>query len=142
MTKDNIYDLTPAEKRLIEVLINPEHMGKNIKDLCNLANVSRNKYYESMRKDYFKRILRETSVDLVESKINDILNATYRYALDKNGHQDRKLLLTMAGLNADRLTIEKTKAEIELLKKKIEAIEGGEVDYGLRETLRETIEDE
>ncbi len=50
MTKTNIYEPTVAEKKLLEVLINPEHLGKNVTELCNLANVSRNKYYDAMKK--------------------------------------------------------------------------------------------
>lgn len=102
MTKTNIYKPTVAEKKLLEVLINPEHLGKNVTELCNLANVSRNKYYDAMKKEAFQELVKSTTLELVKAKIGDVLNATYIYSLGEKGHQDRKLLLTMAGLYADK----------------------------------------
>lgn len=102
MTKGDKYKPTAAEKRLLEVLINPDNTGKNVTVLCNLADISRNKYYSAMKKDAFKQLVTETTKDLIEGKIGDILNATYKYALTAKGHQDRKVLLQMAGLHADK----------------------------------------
>lgn len=102
MTKTNIYKPTVAEKKLLEVLINPEHLGKNVTELCNLANVSRNKYYDAMKKEAFQEFVKSTTLELVKAKIGDVLNATYIYALGEKGHQDRKMLLTMAGIYADK----------------------------------------
>lgn len=102
MTKTSIYKPTVAEKKLLEVLINPEHLGKNVTELCNLANVSRNKYYDAMKKEAFQELVKSTTLELVKAKIGDVLNATYIYSLGEKGHQDRKLLLTMAGLYADK----------------------------------------
>lgn len=102
MTKNDIYKPTAAEKKLLEVLINPEHLGKNVTELCNLANVSRNKYYDAMKKQPFQELVKNTTLELVKGKIGDVLNATYIYALGEKGHQDRKVLLTMAGIYADK----------------------------------------
>lgn len=102
MTKDNIYRPTVAEKRLLEVLLNPENLGKSVTELCNLAEVSRNKYYDAMKKEEFVREVSETSQKLVMAKIGDVVNATYKYALAERGHQDRKMLLTMAGIHVER----------------------------------------
>lgn len=102
MTKTSIYKPTVAEKKLLEVLINPEHLRKNVTELCNLADVSRNKYYDAMKKEAFQELVKSTTLELVKAKIGDVLNATYIYALGEKGHQDRKLLLTMAGLYADK----------------------------------------
>lgn len=102
MTKTNIYKPTVAEKKLLEVLINPEHLGKNVTELCNLADVSRNKYYDAMKKEAFQELVKSTTLELVKAKIGDVLNATYIYSLGEKGHQDRKMLLTMAGLYADK----------------------------------------
>ncbi|HJA91314.1 MAG TPA: hypothetical protein H9948_11055 [Candidatus Jeotgalibaca merdavium] len=102
MTKNDIYKPTAAEKKLLEVLINPEHLGKNVTELCNLANVSRNKYYDAMKKQPFQELVKNTTLELVKGKIGDVLNATYKYALKEKGYQDRKVLLTMAGIYADK----------------------------------------
>ena len=102
MTIEDKYKPTAAEKRLLEVLINPEYLGKNVSELCNLAGVSRNKYYDAMKKEQFQTLVGQTTKDLVKGKISDVLNATYKYSLTAKGHQDRKILLTMAGLYVDK----------------------------------------
>lgn len=102
MTKGDKYKPTAAEKRLLEVLINPDNTGKNVTVLCDLANISRNKYYDAMKKESFKKLVADTTLNLIEGKIGDVLNATYKYALTAKGHQDRKVLLQMAGLHADK----------------------------------------
>lgn len=102
MTEKDKYKPTAAEKRLLEVLVNPEHLGKNVTNVCNLAGVSRNKYYDAMKKKEFQSLVAETTQDLIKGKIGDVLNATYKYSLTAKGHQDRKVLLTMAGLYVDK----------------------------------------
>lgn len=102
MTEKDKYKPTAAEKRLLEVLVNPENLGKNVTNVCNLAGVSRNKYYDAMKKKEFQFLVAETTQDLIKGKIGDVLNATYKYSLTAKGHQDRKVLLTMAGLYVDK----------------------------------------
>lgn len=102
MTEKDKYKPTAAEKRLLEVLVNPEYLGKNVTNVCNLAGVSRNKYYDAMKKKEFQFLVAETTQDLIKGKIGDVLNATYKYSLTAKGHQDRKVLLTMAGLYVDK----------------------------------------
>ncbi|MCJ7839967.1 hypothetical protein MUB24_03370 [Lederbergia sp. NSJ-179] len=105
MTKSDNYKPTAAEKKLLEVLISPENVGKSVTDICNLAGVSRNKYYDAMKKKDFQDLVKSTTLDLVKGKIGNVLNATYLYALGEKGHQDRKILLTMAGLYVDKQDI-------------------------------------
>ncbi|MDT2483152.1 phBC6A51 family helix-turn-helix protein [Enterococcus avium] len=102
MTEKDKYKPTAAEKRLLEVLINPDYLGKNVTELCNLAGISRNKYYDAMKKKNFQSLVADTTQDLIKGKIGDVLNATYKYSLTAKGHQDRKVLLTMAGLYVDK----------------------------------------
>lgn len=102
MTETNKWSLTPARERLLETLINPEHLGKNVTELCSLAEISRNSYYKFMGEPEFTELITETSKEMVMGKIGDVLNATYNYALEERGHQDRKLLLQMAGIHADK----------------------------------------
>lgn len=108
MTKTNKWSLTPARERLLETLVNPEHLGKNVTELCNLAAISRNSYYKFMDEPEFVEMINKTSLDMVKTKIGDVVNATYKYALGEKGHQDRKLLLTIAGLYADKSEVENT----------------------------------
>ena len=106
MSKSDKYKLTPAGKKLFQVLVNPEHLGKNVDELCKIADVSRDTYYRLHKEQGFVDLVSETSKEMVMAKMGDILNATYVYALGEKGHQDRKLLLTMAGLYADKQSIE------------------------------------
>ena len=106
MTKGNIYKPTTAEKKLLEVLINPENAGKTVTDICNLANVSRRKYYEAMGKEEFSNLVNETTMDLVTAKACSVLNAAYKYAMKEKGFQDRKMILTIAGIYVDKTQTE------------------------------------
>lgn len=105
MTKNDKYKPTTAEKKLLEVLLNPENTGKSVTELCNLASISRNKYYEAMKNSKFVELVNDITLDLIKGKIHDVLNATYIHALGAKGHQDRKLLLTMAGLYAEKVDV-------------------------------------
>lgn len=102
MTKTDKYKLTAAGQKLFQVLINPEHLGKNVDELCRIAGVSRDTYYRLMKEQGFTDMVSETSKELVMAKISDVLNAAYMYSLGEKGHQDRKMLLTMAGLYVDK----------------------------------------
>lgn len=101
-TKSDKYKLTAAGQKLFHVLINPEHLGKNVDELCQIAKVSRDTYYRLMKDKEFTDLVSATSKELVMAKISDVLNATYIYSLGEKGHQDRKILLTMAGLYVDK----------------------------------------
>lgn len=101
-TKANEYKPTAAEKRLLEVLINPEHLGKPVMELCSLAKIGKTKYYQAMKKDDFVELVNEVTMDLIKGKAADVLNATYKYAMTAKGHQDRKMLLTIADIYRDK----------------------------------------
>lgn len=119
MTERNKYKPTAAEKKLLEVLINPDYLGKSVTTICKAAGVSRKKYYDAMGKEEFVGLVNDTTMDLIKGKASEVLNATYKYALTAKGHQDRKLILTIAGIYTDKvehsgsLDISKTAKEIE-----------------------------
>lgn len=102
MTIEDTYTPTAAEKKLLEVLINPQNVGESVQELCNLAGVSRNKYYDAMKKKAFVKLVNDITMDLIKGKTADVLNATYKFALTEKGHQDRKMLLTIAGVYTDK----------------------------------------
>src|SRR5699024_511201 len=106
MTKSDIYTMTAAGKKLFQVLIDPQHLGKNVDELCQIADVSRDTYYRLMKDDRFTQEVTNTSKQLVMGKIGDVINATYENAIGERGHQDRKMLLTMAGLYTDKQEID------------------------------------
>ena len=102
LTEANKYKPTPAEKKLLEVLINPDYVGKSVTAICKAAKVSRFKYYDAMKNESFVELVNETTMSLIKGKVSDVLNATYKYALTEKGHQDRKVLLTIAGIYVDK----------------------------------------
>lgn len=94
------YQLTPAEQRLLETLLNPESVGKSVTEKCQMAKISRETYYATMRKPEFTWLLSKTSVDLIRDKIADVLNASIKAATTGGvrGYQDRRMLLEMFGI--------------------------------------------
>lgn len=106
MTIDDRYKPTLAEKKLLEVLINPNSVNLSVTELCNQAGVSRNKYYEAMKKEGFTTLVTQITMDLLKGKVSNVLNATYKYSLEEKGHQDRKMLLTMLDLYKDKTETE------------------------------------
>lgn len=99
-TNSDGYLPTPAEQRLMETLLNPESVGKSIAEKCQLAEISRETYYKTMKKTEFTSLLTRTSVDLVKDKIADVLAASVKVATTggNGGFQDRKMLLEMFGV--------------------------------------------
>ncbi|MGM0239880.1 phBC6A51 family helix-turn-helix protein [Enterococcus sp. AZ103] len=102
MTERNKYQPTAAEKKLLEVLINPEYVGKSVTAICKDATVSRKKYYDAMSKEDFRNLVNQTTMDLIKGKASDVLNATYKYAMKEKGHQDRKMILNIAGIYVEK----------------------------------------
>lgn len=119
LTQLDIYKLTPASRRLYRVLVDPENFDLSVSEICEKAKVSRTTYYNRMDEEPFVTSVKEEQRRQVDTKIGNILNATYKYALTEKGHQDRKMLLTWAGEYVDK---SETKLE-------------GEVDIGATSSL-------
>ena len=86
MTKSDIYTMTAAGKKLFQVLIDPQYLGKNVDELCQIADVSRDTYYRLMKDERFTQEVTNTSKQLVMAKIGDVINATYENAIGERGH--------------------------------------------------------
>lgn len=102
MTKVYEYAPTTAERKLLEVMLNPDNFALSDTKLCQLAGVSRNTFYKSMKKPGFVDYYNELSMNALRGKVGNILQASAVYALSPEGFQDRKMLLTMTGLYADK----------------------------------------
>lgn len=102
MTKGYEYAPTTAERKLLEVMLNPDNFALSDTKLCQLAGVSRNTFYKSMKKPGFVDYYNELSMNALRGKVGNILQASAVYALSPEGFQDRKMLLTMTGLYADK----------------------------------------
>lgn len=101
------YEPTEAEKKLLEVLMSPEHRMKSITDICKVACCSRVLYYNAFKKPEFKALYKSMSRELVDQSIAPVLNTFVREAL-RGSFQHGKVILEMAGLYSEKSTLEVT----------------------------------
>lgn len=115
-TDNNVYLPTPAQVKLIEVLVNPEHFKKNITEKCRIAGVDRSVYYDAIKKPEFKKFLKEATIDILGSEVADVITAVKKYAIsDPKCHADRKMWLELTGLYKNEQNIKVTKDDLEEL---------------------------
>lgn len=99
MAIQNRFVPTPAEKKLLEVLADPNSLGKSITDICTEAGVSRNVYYEAVKKPEFIDYLNDITKDIIKSNVSEIIKAMVKFGTtNAKNSQDRKMLLEMAGM--------------------------------------------
>jgi hypothetical protein len=96
------YRPTVVEKKLLEILLYPEHRQKNVTEICQLAKCSRQSYYDAFSKPAFATFYHKESRDLVIRSLAQIINASIRQAL-RGDASHTKMLLTMAGLYTDKM---------------------------------------
>jgi hypothetical protein len=101
LTENDEYSPTPAELRIMEVCLNPEHAGKTITDKCQIAEVSRETWYAVFRKPEFKNLVNKTALDLVQDGLGDALAALKKSAATPGAknNPDRRLLFELAGVS-------------------------------------------
>jgi hypothetical protein len=114
-TSQSITEYTPTEgeKRLLDVLLNPEYRTKSITDICKIAACSRFLYYDSFKKPGFQELYKAQSKALVDQSIAPVLNTFVREAL-RGSFQHGKVILEMAGLYSEKSQLEIT-GEINVL---------------------------
>jgi len=103
LTKGYGYKPTKAEQKLLEVLLNPNSIGKSVTAMCREAGVSTKVYYTGVKKEGFNDLVRDVSIELIKGKIAHVINATYENALEPKGFQDRKMILAMANAYTDKV---------------------------------------
>ena len=109
---NNIYEPTPYEFKLLQVLADPANWDLNVTDRCAKAGVSRRLYYQAMSKPGFIEVYNKYMDDALRGHVNAIIEATYKFAVkDAKNHQDRRLLLEMAGTYAAKTKTEVTTPE-------------------------------
>lgn len=99
--KSTEYRPTLAEKKLLEVLLNPEHRLKTVTEICGMAGCDRHIYYDAFKKDGFCNLYDKESKALIRKAKASIIHASIR-AAQRGDSAHTKLLLTMAGDYADR----------------------------------------
>lgn len=120
LTEEDRYMPTPAELKLLEVMLLPENAKTNVSAKCKLAGISRTTYYEITKKPEFVRLIRDTALDLVKAELVSLMHIGIKEARD-GSFQHWKVLLEMAGIHSEALQLNVTFEQ--LLKK---ALESGE----------------
>jgi len=99
VTKVDEYRPTAKEKRLVEAMSDPKNRNLNITELCKVAGISREAYYQMMRKPAFVEYYKRIQYEVVKSSIAKVLQSTIKFAIENpKCHQDRKMLLEMSGM--------------------------------------------
>jgi hypothetical protein len=116
VTKLDIYQPTPAELKLMEVLLNPEHRMKSVTDICKIADVSRQHYYNIIKKPEFTELCKQTATELIKAEILPLIYAGIKEA-KRGSFQHWKVLLEMAGLYSEKQNMQVNVTFEQLLKK-------------------------
>ena len=94
------YRPTLAERKLLEVLLNPEFRTATVTDICQRAGISRQTYYKTTKKPEFMELYESQSRDLVRAAVGPVINAFVKAAKD-GSYPHGKVILEMAGLYAE-----------------------------------------
>lgn len=95
--KQTEYEPTPAELKLLEVLLDPGNRNRSKTEICQLADISRDTYYTAFKKPEFKELIRKTSKDLT---IEYVLPTIHAFAQQARigSFQHGEAILEMAGV--------------------------------------------
>ena len=99
------YRPTLAERKLLEVLLNPEFRTATVTDICKRAGISRQAYYKTFKKPEFVAYYESQSRDLVRAAIGPVVNAFVR-AAKEGSYPHGKVILEMAGLYTEAKKVE------------------------------------
>ena len=99
------YRPTLAERKLLEVLLNPEFRTATVTDICQCAGISRQTYYKTIKKPEFMELYESQSRDLVRAAVGPVINAFVR-AAKEGSYPHGKVILEMAGLYTEAKKVE------------------------------------
>ena len=99
MCEQNVTEYRPtlAERKLLEVLLNPEFRTATVTDLCKQAGISRQAYYQIFKKPAFVAYYESQARDLVREAVGPVINAFVK-AAKEGSYPHGKVILEMAGL--------------------------------------------
>ena len=103
MAENGRYTPTAAEEKLLEVLLNPKNRDKTIAEISAMAGIGERTYYRAMEKPEFVDYYNSIVLQIMKGKVGDVLKAVAKYATEEpRCHQDRKMLLEMAGIYTEK----------------------------------------
>lgn len=110
MEQIKTYTPTASERKILEVLANPENATLNISEICKKAGVSRQTYYRAFEKKEFVTYYHNLCRQMIAESVGPIIRACEKEA-KKGSFQHAKLLLEMAGLYTEKKKYEHTGAD-------------------------------
>lgn len=106
------YVPTPAEEKLLKVLLDPDSLGMTITDICAKAGVDRNTYYRAFDKPGFKAYQRDRAQNLLAQALLPTIHAFQKEA-KKGSFPHGKIMLEMHDLYTEKKELD-VKAEVKL----------------------------
>jgi len=102
-TSKDKYVPSPAEQKLLLVLLNPDFYGQTVTSICREAGVVRDVYYKAFKKPGFLAIYYGLLREMVHGLVGNVIKAAYKFAVNNNkNNADRRMLLEMAGVYVPR----------------------------------------
>jgi hypothetical protein len=86
-------------------MLNPESIGTSIVELCKTAGVSRDIYYDAIKKPEFMKLYQETVISVIKNESYPLIKAGLREA-KRGSFQHWKVLLEMAGLYTEKQIVD------------------------------------
>jgi hypothetical protein len=101
------YAPSKTELRLLEVLINPASRLRTVTEICKLAKIARQTYYEIFKRPEFCALYRSLSLDIIKRNTGPLVNTLIREA-NRGSAQHLKMALEMAYMYVEKRRDEKT----------------------------------
>jgi hypothetical protein len=99
--KPTNYEPTPAEMKLLKVLLEPESLEMTVTDICKQAGVSRDVYYTAFNKPEFVKYQREVAQTLLAQALLPTIHAFQKEA-KKGSFSHGKVMLEMHDLYTEK----------------------------------------
>ena len=91
------YIATACERKILDALLDPANKYKTVTELCRVADVSRDVYYDAFKKPEFQAYYRYLTLELVKQSVAPVINTFIKEAT-RGSFQHGKVLLEMAEL--------------------------------------------
>jgi len=91
------YRPTVAEKKLLEVMLNPLNRHKSVTDICDMAECNRKAYYRAFEKPDFEAHFKHESKRIADRSVAAVINAFVKQAV-AGSHKHGVTILEMAGM--------------------------------------------
>jgi hypothetical protein len=100
----HLYEPTPSELKLLEVLCNPEFATLNKKEKCDIVGICTKTYDRAMGKEEFKKLIEKTGYELVFEELLPVIKSIAKFAkTNPNCASDRKIIVQMAGMLTEKV---------------------------------------